>query len=198
MTAAPITFYYEFSSPYAYIASERIEEMAARHERPLVWKPFLLGAIFKQTGAGPLTQIPLKADYSKRDIERTARLHDVPFTWPPRFPFLSVAAARIVYWAGEERAPDLTHAFFRASFARGEDLHRSETVLAVAEAAGLDPAAAEAATRDPAIKARLADETDAAIQAGVCGAPFFIVDGEPFWGCDRMEMLDRWLETGGW
>lgn len=198
MTAAPITFYYEFSSPYAYIASERIEEMAARHRRPLVWKPFLLGAIFKQTGAGPLTQIPLKADYSKRDIERTARLHDVPFTWPPRFPFLSVAAARIVYWAGEARAPDLTHAFFRAAFARGEDLHRSETVLAVAEAAGLDPAAAEAATRDPAIKARLADETDAAIQAGVCGAPFFIVDGEPFWGCDRMEMLDRWLETGGW
>lgn len=195
---APITFYYEFSSPYAYIASERIEEMAARHKRPLLWKPFLLGAIFKQTGAGPLTQIPLKADYAKRDIERTARLFGVPFTWPPRFPFLSVAAARIVYWAGEERAPDLTHAFFRASFARGEDLQRSETVLSVAEAAGLDPAAAEAATRDPAIKARLADETDAAIQAGVCGAPFFIVDGEPFWGCDRMEMLDRWLETGGW
>ncbi|MEQ8602667.1 MAG: 2-hydroxychromene-2-carboxylate isomerase [Marivibrio sp.] len=198
MTGGPITFYYEFSSPYAYIASERIEALADRHGRALVWKPFLLGAIFKHTGAGPLTEIPLKADYAGRDIERTARLHDIPYRWPPRFPFLSVAAARLVYWAGEERAPDLTYAFFRAAFARGEDLQRSETMLAVAEAAGLDRGAAEAATRDPQIKARLADETDAAIQAGVCGAPFFLVDGEPFWGCDRMEMLDQWLETGGW
>lgn len=194
----PIAFHYEFSSPYAYIASERIEAIAARHGRAVDWKPFLLGIVFKRTGAGPLTTIPLKADYARRDIERTARRLGVPFAWPPRFPFLSVNAARLTLWAGAEQAADLTHAFFRAAYGDGRDLHDSATTLDVAAEAGLDREAAAAAIRDPAVKRRLSDATEAAIAAGVCGAPYMIVDGEPFWGADRLETLDAWLETGGW
>ncbi|MCR9222242.1 MAG: 2-hydroxychromene-2-carboxylate isomerase [Alphaproteobacteria bacterium] len=194
----PITFYYEFASPYAYLASERIEAIAERHGRAIVWKPFLLGIVFKSTGAGPLTQIPLKGNYAARDLPRAARRHGIPFTMPPRFPFLSVNAARLVYWAGERRAPDLTHAFFRASFRDGLSLHETGVTLDVAAGAGLDRAAAEAAIRDPAVKARLSEETDAAIEAGVCGSPFFLVDGEPFWGSDRLDEIDQWLASGGW
>lgn len=194
----PIAFYYEFSSPYAYLASERIEAIAARHGRTVDWRPFLLGIVFKRTGAGPLTTIPLKSDYSRRDIERTARLLDIPFVWPARFPFLSVHAARLAYWVGAEKRPALSHALFRASFAEGRTLHETGVTLDVAAEFGLDRAAAEAALRDPGVKQRLAEETEAAIAAGVCGAPYMIVDGEPFWGADRLEMLERWLETGGW
>lgn len=195
---APITFYYEFASPYAYLASERIEAIAGKHGRTIVWKPFLLGIVFKRTGAGPLTQIPLKGRYAARDLPRSARRWGVPFTMPPRFPFLSVNAARLVYWAGEDRAPDLTHAFFRASFRDGLNLHETGVTLDVAADAGLDRAAAEAAIKDPAVKARLSEETEAAIEAGVCGSPFFLVDGEPFWGSDRLDEIDLWLASGGW
>jgi 2-hydroxychromene-2-carboxylate isomerase len=196
--ANAIQFYFEFSSPYGYLASERIEAIAARHGREILWKPFLLGIVFKQAGTGPLLDVPLKGDYSKRDIERTARLHDIPYHWPPRFPFLSVNAARLVYWAGPGMAPALTHAFYRAAYAQGRDLHQTAVVLDVADEAGLDREASAQAIKDPGVKARLAEETQAAIDLGVCGAPFFLVGDEPFWGHDRLEMLDRWLETGGW
>jgi len=94
----PIEFFFDFSSPYGYIASRLIDDLAARHGREVVWRPILLGAIFKLTGQAPLTMIPLKGDYARRDFSRTARLHGIPFAMPAQFPFSGVHANRAFYW----------------------------------------------------------------------------------------------------
>lgn len=198
---SPIEFFYEFSSPYGYIGAQLIEEIGARYDCEIRWRPFLLGAVFQSEGTQPLVHYPLKGEYSKHDMERTARLHDIPLVWPPKFPFLSVNAARTVYWAGDidpNWRKRLTLAFYNAAFARGQDISSVEGVLEVCKDEGLNPEEVKAAIADPVVKDRLREETQAAIDLKVFGSPFFIVDGEPFWGVDRLDQLDRWLETGGW
>ncbi len=199
--STPLTFYYEYSSPFAYIASELIEALAAKHGRQIEWKPFLLGAVFKSEGTQPLMSYPKKGVYSRHDVERTARYHDIPFTWPPSFPFLSVAAARATLWAAQQDSaagPRLTHALFRATFKEGRDIAHSDMVAEIAGEAGFDADAVAAALKDPAVKELLKSETDAALDRGVFGAPMIFVDEEPFWGVEKLQMLDRWLERGGW
>ena len=84
--AAPIEFYFDFSSPYGYLAAQRIDEVAEEYKRTVDWKPFLLGVVFKTTGSVPLLNIPLKGDYARRDLARSARLFEIPFTLPKKFP----------------------------------------------------------------------------------------------------------------
>ena len=76
----PIDFYFDFSSPYGYLAAQKIEALAAKHGRAVDWHPVLLGVVFRQTGTAPLTDVPLKGDYSRRDFERSARFHGS--SWP--------------------------------------------------------------------------------------------------------------------
>ena len=102
--AAPIDFYFDFSSPYGYLASQKIEALAAKHGRTVDWHPMLLGVVFKQTGTAPLTEIPLKGDYSRRDFARSARFHGIAgFRMPSSFPIATQAPARIVLWAKAQR-----------------------------------------------------------------------------------------------
>jgi 2-hydroxychromene-2-carboxylate isomerase len=197
----PIDFYFDFSSPYGYLASQKIEALATKHGRGVDWHPILLGVIFKQTGTVPLTEIPLKGDYARRDFERSARFHGLPkFTMPTRFPIPSQAPARIVLW---QKMQDpaiparLVKAYYRAFFADDIDISGPDNAVAVAAKEGIDAAAARAAIDDPAIKDALKREVDGAIARGVFGSPFVIVDGEPFWGLDRFDQVDRWLATGG-
>jgi 2-hydroxychromene-2-carboxylate isomerase len=200
MNAASLDFHFDFSSPYGYMAAHKIDALAARHGRTVNWKPMLLGVVFKQTGSAPLTQIPLKGDYSRRDFERSARFHDIPFRMPPVFPIASQGPARIVVWAraqGEEAASRVAKALYRAYFLDGLDISTPHVAAEVAAQAGFDAAQARAAIDDPAIKDALKRDVDAALAAGVFGSPFIIVDGEPFWGLDRFDQLDRWLATGG-
>src|SRR5438105_8164288 len=94
MDKSPIDFYFEFSSPYGYIASQLVDDVARRTGRGMRWRPFLLGPVFKATGQAPLTEIPMKGEYSKRDFTRSARYHQVPFRMPSKFPIGTVAALR--------------------------------------------------------------------------------------------------------
>lgn len=198
---SPILFYFDFSSPYGYLAALRIDALAARHGREVLWKPFLLGAVFKTTGGEPLLDMPMKGDYARHDIARTARLMDVPFRLPARFPFSSVAASRAFYWL-HDRDPGEARAFaaavFHAAFAQGKDVSNPEGVVDIAVGNGQDGEAVRAALQDQALKDRLKREVDAALEAKVFGSPYVLVDGEPFWGQDRLDQLDKWLETGGW
>ena len=98
--AAPIDFYFEFASPYGYLASTQIEALAARHGRTVAWHPIMLGAAFKETGARPLMQTPLKGPYLLHDVPRFARLLGVPLTLPPVMPMNSLAASRACVWLG--------------------------------------------------------------------------------------------------
>lgn len=198
---APIEFYFDFSSPFGYLASEKIDALAARHGRDVLWRPFLLGATFKTTGLGPLVSVPMKGEYSKRDFIRSARLMEVPFRLPDNFPIGTVSAARAFYWLDNQdpaRAKELAKALYRAYFTANIDISSAENVVAVAAKAGLDAAAVTAGINDGAVKDRTKIEVEKALGKGVFGSPFTIVDGEPFWGSDRLDQIDRWLATGGW
>ncbi len=198
---APIEFFFDFSSPYGYLASERIGDIAAKHGRTVAWKPFLMGAVFKVTGMQPLVDVPLKGDYTKRDMLRAARALGLRFNPPPGFPFMSVGACRASYWALDQdpvKAQAMMQGLYRKAWVEGGDISKPGAVVAEAEAAGFDGAAVSAAMNDPVVKERLRVEVDAAIARGVFGSPYFFVDGEPFWGHDRLDMVDRWTGTGGW
>jgi len=199
--AASIDFYFDFSSPYGYFASTRIDALAAQFGRSVNWRPMLLGAVFKVTGGQPLPAIPLKKEYAARDLDRCARLYGVPFRPPSRFPVATQAPSRAFYWLADqdaERAKALAADLFRAYFVDDRDISSPEVTADVAAEAGVDRAALLAGLGDPLVKERIRTETDAAIARGVFGSPFVIVDGEPFWGMDRLDQVARWLETGGW
>ena len=198
---APIDFYFDFSSPYGYLASTRIDALAARHGREVNWRPFLLGVAFKRTGQRPLVELPLRGPYHERDFARSARLLGVPFRPPASFPFASLAAARAFYWLADRNAAlakALAHAVFGAAFAEGRDVTPPGVVADLAAPLGVERTALLSALDDPAVKERLKRENEAALDRGVFGSPFVIVDGEPFWGHDRLDHVDRWLATGGW
>src|SRR5262245_46068135 len=110
---APIEFYFDFSSPYGYLASTQIDALAARHGREVAWRPFWIGAAFKVTGQRALVEQPLRGAYAERDFARSARLLSVPFRKPPNFPFFALAASRAFYWlGGDGRARALAKAVF--------------------------------------------------------------------------------------
>ena len=196
----PIDFYFDFTSPYSYIASEWVEALAARHGRTVRWHAFLLGATFQVAGLKSPVDHPLKREYSLRDFKRSARFEGVPYGQPERFPIATQNAARVFWWLADTRgaaaATAWARAGLRAYFTRGVMLDDPSALKALAESSGLDAQQAEAAFGDPAWKARLRAANDQAIAAGVFGAPFFIVDGEPFWGNDRKMQIERWLTQG--
>ena len=197
----PIQFYFDFSSPYGYFAALKIDSLAAGFERQVRWRPMMLGAAMKVTRAKPLAEIELKGDYCKRDWDRLARYMEVPWTLPDPFPIATLAAARAFYWLDDDD-PALAKRFAQAAyhtyFGEGRDITDPETVAGFAEPLGIDRDALLTAVRDPAIKQRLKDETAEAIGNGVFGSPFIVIDGEPFWGADRLWMICRWLKSGGW
>jgi 2-hydroxychromene-2-carboxylate isomerase len=198
---APIDFYFEFSSPYGYIASQLADDFEKRVGRPLRWRPFLLGPVFKITGQPPLVEIPMKGEYSRHDFLRSARMHKVPYKHPSKFPIGTVAAVRAFYWQDDRdsaQARALARALYKAYFVDGIDISAPATVIEIAGSAGIDATALATALDDPALKERAKKEVDNAIAANVFGSPFFIADGEPFWGVDRMPMLEEWVRTGGW
>ena len=220
-----IDFYFDFSSPYSYIASEWIEALAARHRRTVNWKAILLGATFQAAELKSPVSHPLKREYSMLDFERSARFAGVPLKMPGKFPIPTQNAARVFWWLQERGArppagalppagrdgaqrpgspisrADLSASHWarhclRAYFARAVDLSNAERLKELAVEFGIDAAEAESVWNDTAWKARLKEANDAAIALGVFGAPFFMIDGEPFWGNDRRAQIERWLEKG--
>lgn len=195
----PVQFYFDFSSPYSYIASEWIEAVAARHGRRVQWHAILLGATFQAAELRSPISHPIKRDYTLRDFERSARFAGLPYRQPETFPIPTQNAARVFWWLHEQdpaRAIAWAHAGLRAYFTRGVVLSDVEALKALLNESDIDADAAEAAWTDPAWKARLKAENEAAVGAGVFGAPYFIVDGEPFWGNDRQAQIERWLASG--
>ena len=199
--SAAIDFYFDFSSPYGYLMAERIDALAAQHGRQVTWHPILLGIVFKATGSAPLTlQNAAKASYSLHDFERSARFMGIPYRHPDKFPLATQNAARAYYWLdGQDggTARQFALAAYRALFVDNMDISAPETVLEIAAKIGVDRNILAAALQSPEIKARLKDEVDNAVKAGVFGSPHVIIDGEPFFGADRLPQIERWLASGG-
>ena len=199
--AAPIEFWFDLSSPYAYFAALEIEALGARRGRAVAWRPFLLGVSYQTTGMKPLPDQPMRGDYAARDWRRIARLRGVPFVLPSRFPMRTQGAARMVCAveaADPRRAGALARRLFEAAFGAGAQIDEPEVAAALGAEIGLDAATLLAAASAPLWKDALRARCAEAVARGVFGAPFVLVDGEPFWGADRLPMVELWLERGGW
>ena len=192
-----VRFYYDFSSPFAYLGATQIERVAGEHG--VYWRPILVGALFQRIGTPmvPLETFPAaKRAYIGRDLAHWADHWGVPFRWPSRFPMRTVLALRLALAAAEQgSAAEVSRALFRAYWVDDRDLNDPEVVRSVAADCGL-LSAFERAQSDPAIKQALFDSTDEAVQAGVVGVPSFVVRGHVFWGQDRLDLVARALE--GW
>jgi 2-hydroxychromene-2-carboxylate isomerase len=199
--ANPIDFYFDFSSPYGYFASQKIEAIASKYGRDVKWRPFLLGVAFKTTGGTPLPSIPVKGPYHLRDMQRTARYLGVTFRHPSVFPIASVSACRAFYWMNAKdpgQAKELAKALYGAYFRENVDISSADNVVSVAARSGLNADEVRAGIADQAVKDLTKSEVDKAIAIGAFGSPYIVIDGEPFWGSDRLEQIDKWLATGGW
>ncbi|MCZ4304890.1 2-hydroxychromene-2-carboxylate isomerase [Zoogloeaceae bacterium G21618-S1] len=198
--AEPIDFYFDFSSPYGYFMSEKIDGIAAGFGRKVRWHPILLGVVYTVSEGKPLTELPLKGDYAVRDIARSARFHGVDYAKPDPFPIPTQAAARAYYWLHDQDcglARRFAHAVYRAYFQSGRNIGTPEVVVDIAASLGVDgPALAEALQSDP-VKTRLKAACGDAIAKGVFGSPFVLIDGEAFWGIDRLPQIERWLDADG-
>jgi len=190
-----VGFWYDFSSPYAYLGSTQIERVAARHGARVNWRPFLLGALFKQIGTPDVPMLAVseaKRRYLAQDIRDWAGYWNVPLAWPTRFPMRTVLPLRLALAVGEARRPELSHAIFRAYWAEDRDISDPAVLATLCD----DADALARAQSDPAIKQALIASTSEAERIGLCGAPSFVVRGHLFWGQDRLDLVDRVL--GGW
>lgn len=190
-----LEFFYDFVSPYSYLASTRVEALARRTGAALRWRPFLLGGVLKATGNTAPAEIPAKYRYVKVDVGRWGQRLGVPIALPPTHPFPTVLAMRCAL-AAEARGAlvPFTHAAFRAAWVDGRDLTSPEVLAAVAASVGLDGAALVAAA--PEQRAALVAQTDEAVRRGAFGAPTFFVGEEMFVGNDRLDFVEEALRAG--
>ena len=191
-------FWFDFASGYAYFAALEIDALAERHGRSVVWRPFTLGAAFKVTGAQGLSRTPLKRDYARRDWQRLARLKGVPFNLPEHHPKTGLAAIRAFYHL-ERVDPRVAAAVAKRIivdyFQNGLDTDDPAAIAAVAAPLGIERDTLLAGIADPEVKRIARDHGEQAVARGVFGSPWIFVDGEPFWGSDRLPMIERWLES---
>ena len=196
--ASTLDFYFDFSSPYGYMAATQVETLAGETGLALRWHPILLGPMFQAMGSAPLTQVPLKGDYAVRDFKRSAQLAGIPYSHPDPFPIGTVAAARAALYA-LDRHPDaaagLIHALYRGYFAEGRQIDDAAVVLDIAAGLGLDRGEVEAGIASEPVKAALKKEVEDAMSRGVFGSPFILIGDEPFWGFDRYDHIRKWVAS---
>lgn len=194
MSSPVIEFFWDPASPYTYLAATQIDAIAGRAGATVVWRPFVLGKVFEATGNRAPATVPAKAKYLFQDVQHWARLYGQPLNFPKIFPINSIAALRMgcaASTAGHGGAFAL--AVMRAYWAEGVDISQPAALVDVATAAGLDGTALLAQTQDAAIKDQLRANTDEAVKRGTFGAPTFFVDGQMFWGNDRLVLLENHL-----
>jgi len=191
-----VEFYFDFSSPYSYLAATQLPDLAKRTGARIEYRPFVLAAVFKATTNDMPAKIPAKGQYMLKDIERWAEFYGVRFKFSSYFPANTIKAMRLVVVAEEQgKAEPVTLGLFRAMWAEDRDLNDPVVLSDIAEKAGLDPVAALAAIETQPIKDRLRANTDTAISKGAFGAPAMVVGEDLFWGNDRLHFVERALKS---
>lgn len=197
---ARVEFWYEFASTYSYPAAMRAGRLAEAAGVELVWRPFLLAPIFGAQGwnDSPFNIYPVKGRYMWRDLARICEAEGLALNTPVRFPQNGLKAARLaILGAGEGWAPAFTRAVYEANFARRQDIADDGVLAGILQALGLDPLDVVMRAYAPENKAKLKAQSDEAIAKGIFGAPSFVVDGELFWGNDRLEQALAWAQRRG-
>ena len=194
-----IEFWFEFASTYSYPAAMRVESLAMSRGVSISWRAFLLGPIFHEQGwnDSPFNIYPAKGQYMWRDLERICDRLGVPFRRPTVFPQNGLHAARVACCFSQAPwLPDFVRDMYRANFGQDLDISNLATVERCLSALGQDCKAIVAASQAPAVKEQLRAQTAEAKQLGIFGAPSFVVDGELFWGNDRLEEALYWAVRG--
>jgi 2-hydroxychromene-2-carboxylate isomerase len=188
-----LDFWFDYSCPYAYLASTQVEALAARTGARLVYRPMLLGGVFAANGTPQklfATLPAAKAAHNARDLDRWAELWGVALTMPAGHPLRTVEALRATIASGTD--PRVIHALYRAYWVEGRGPSEPATLREVLGAAGHDAARVLEAIARPEAKDDLRRRTDEAIALGIFGAPAFVVDGKTmYWGQDRMHFVER-------
>ncbi|MCI0480111.1 MAG: 2-hydroxychromene-2-carboxylate isomerase [Candidatus Dadabacteria bacterium] len=190
-----VEFYYDFSSPYTYIASTRIEKICEDNGAGLEWKPFLLGGLFNDTGVKPAIEIGNKFAYIKQDTRDSAKHFGVEFKFPEVFPLNSVKAMRGAFAAAEKgKLTEYNHEMFRLYWTEGWDLSKDDVLKKAVAGVGLDPEWFILRIVEQDIKDRLRYQTSTAAARGAFGAPTIFIGEKMFWGNDRLDYVDDYLK----
>jgi 2-hydroxychromene-2-carboxylate isomerase len=196
-----LDFWFDFASTYSYPAAMRIAPLAVTAGVTVRFRPFLLGPIFKAQGwdTSPFNLYPAKGRYMWRDLERLCADLGLPFRRPETFPQPSLLAARVALVGLAQRwGEDFCRAVFRAEFGEADRIDDSATIAGLLTSFRVDPDDVLAKAQSEPIKTRLRDETQAAQQLGIFGAPSFVTaDGELFWGNDRLQQALAWATRSG-
>lgn len=196
--AKQVEFFFDLGSPASYLACAQLPKIAAQANAEVVWRPMLLGGVFKATGnASPVT-IPAKGKWLMSDLARYARRYGVPLTLPSNFPINTLALMRGATGLQMRQPEDFqryVRAVYHALFAEGRDLGDPAVVAEVLTEAGFDAAALLAMTGDPEVKQRLVQVTEEAVARGAFGAPTFFVGDTLFFGQDRLEFVAEALAS---
>lgn len=200
---SPIEFWFDFISPFGYLASLRVDELAAKQGRTVLWRPILLGVtVLRIMGLKPIPQTPLKAEYALKEIDRYQRRHGHSIgrdlARPPMAPVPAARAFVALQHLAPVHATSFARAVLHTYWQEGIDMDTAELLQAVGVAAGVPEGVLAEALSTPQAAGWLRASVEEAVARGVFGSPFFMVDGEPFFGVDKLELIEEWLATGGW
>lgn len=189
--AGTVEFFFDFGSPTAYLAYKRLPSIVAGLGARLVYRPMLLGGVFKATGNAAPWVVPAKAPYGTRDLQRFAAKYGVELAMNPFFPINTLTLMRgAAGFDGGERFDDYVALMFDAMWRRPRNLNDPAEIATVLAEGGFDPAAFQAMIEQPAVKDRLKAATEEAVARGVFGAPTFFVGDEMFFGQDRLDFVE--------
>ena len=195
MSARTLAFYFDYISPYAYLAWQRLRTFAPEHELAIEPRPTVFAGLLNEHGHKGPAEIEPKRLYMFRDCTRLASLIGVPFQPPASHPFNPLPSLRAsVLDMAESTRHALVTRLYAATWAESRDIGSTEVVGELCEEVGVPDAASR--IQDPAVKQRLRQASDDAISKGVFGVPTFIVDGELFWGNGSFPHIARYLDGG--
>ena len=191
-----VEFYFDLGSPYSYLAYYHLLQMAEQQEIQIVYKPILLGGVFKATGNRSPIEIPVKGVYSILDMQRWAEYYQIPMQMNPHFPMNTLTLMRIltgVQLLHLEKFEQVLKLLFDAMFGTPQNLNEPTVLAEVLKPSGFSVEDIMSIVQSDVVKQKLITETEQAIQRGLFGAPTFFVGDEMYWGQDRLHFVEQAL-----
>ena len=191
-----VEFYFDLGSPYSYLAYYRLLQIAEQQEIQIVYKPILLGGVFKATGNRSPIEIPVKGVYSILDMQRWAEYYQIPMQMNPHFPMNTLTLMRIltgVQLLHLEKFEQVLKLLFDAMFGTPQNLNEPTVLAEVLKQSGFSVEDIMSMVQSDVVKQKLITETEQAIQRGLFGAPTFFVGDEMYWGQDRLHFVEQAL-----
>ena len=192
-----VDFYFDLGSPYSYLGYHRMLQIADQYQAEIIWKPMLLGGVFKATGNNSPMAVPAKAAYSMIDLGRWSIYWNIPVQMNPFFPINTLNLMRIITAVQIYQPENFHHVLnglFDAMFGHPKNLNDINELIALAHSLGLSADQVQNWLADDQVKDQLKQVTEEAISRGVFGAPTWFVDDEMYWGIDHLHFIESELQ----